>query len=337
MQQRGSLAWRPAAPIRAHRLRALVQALLVALVLVPGDVARMRSGNQRDPFVAGHAPQPRAAVDALARVAAPVDEGAGVSGVVQCTQHLAVVQRVPHQLALVRPLGTAMRECQLLLASRLDRGAGRTGAGEGGEQPLQAMLHVPDGVEHERAVAVVDQPHGRAHLQLAAARLVQDPALQTCTQHVQFGLAHRALEPEQQSVVEVRRVVHAVLVADQRGRQRADLQQPMPVHRVARQARDLQAEHDAGVPHADLGHQALEALAVRRGAGLAEVAVDHDDALLGPAERHRALAQAVLALGALGVLEHLPQCRLTHVQVGVALEVAGLNLLMGIVHHARAS
>jgi len=53
--------------------------------------------------------------------------------------------------------------------------------------------------------------------------------------------------------------------------------------------------------------KALEAFAVRRGAGLAEVGVDHDDALLGPTKRHCALAQAVLALGALGVLEHLPQ------------------------------
>jgi len=44
------------------------------------------------------------------------------------------------------------------------------------------------------------------------------------------------------------------------------------------------------MPHTDLGDQPLEAFAVRRGSGLAEVAVDHDDARLGPAERHRALA-----------------------------------------------
>ena len=297
----------------------------------------MRSGNQRDPFIPGHAPQTRDAIDAPERMAAPVDEGAGISGVVQRAQHLAVIQCIPQQLTLVRALGTAVRKCQTLLTRGLDRGAGRAGAGEGGKQPPQAMLHLPIGVEHERAIAVVDQAHGRAHLELATARLVQDPALQTRPQHMQFGLAHRALESEQQSVIEVRRVVDAILVADQRGGQRADLQQPMPVHRVASQARDLQAEHDAGMPHADLGHQVLEALAVRRGARLAEVAVDHDDAFLGPAQRHRALAQAVLALGALGVLEHLPQRRLTHVQVGVALEVAGLHLLMGIVHHAMAS
>jgi hypothetical protein len=230
-----------------------------------------------------------------------------------------------------------MRECQVLLARRPDRGAGRTGACEGGEQPAHTMLHLPVGVEHECAFGVVDQPDGWVHLQFTPACLVQDAALQAGPQDVQLGLAHGALQAQQQPVVEVRRVVHAILVADQRGRQRADLEQPVPVHRIARQARDLQAEHDAGMPHADLGDKALEALAVGRGAGLAEVAVDHDDALLGPAERHRALAQAVLALGALGVLEHLSQRRLTHVQVGVALEVTGLHLLMGIVDHARTS
>ena len=60
--------------------------------------------------------------------------------------------------------------------------------------------------------------------------------------------------------------------------ERADLQQPVPVGRVARQARDLQPQHDPGAAHADLGDQLLEALAVhRRGARLAEIGVDDDD------------------------------------------------------------
>jgi len=129
-----------------------------------------------------------------------------------------------------------MREFQVLLARCPDRGAGRTGTREGREQPSQAMLHLPVGVEHERCVAVVDQPNGRAHLQFTPACLVQDTALQTSSQYMQFGLAHGALEAQQQSVVEVRGVVHAVLIADQRSRQRADLEQPVPVHRIARQA-----------------------------------------------------------------------------------------------------
>jgi hypothetical protein len=121
-------------------------------------------------------------------------------------------------------------------------------------------------------------------------------------QHMQFGLAHGALEPQQESVVEVSRVVHPVLIEDQRVGDGADLEQPMPVRRIARQARDFQPEHDPGVPDTDLGHQALEALAIcRRSPGLSEVRVNHDDPLLRPSQGDCPLAQTVLALGALGV------------------------------------
>jgi len=125
------------------------------------------------------------------------------------------------------------------------------------------MLHLPIRIQAEHTIAVVDQPHGGTYLQLTAARLVQDAALQTRPKHVQLGFAHGALESEQQSIVEVRRVVRTIFIANQCVGQRADLEQPVPVHRVARQTRDLQAEHDAGMPHADLGHEALEAFTVR--------------------------------------------------------------------------
>ena len=95
---------------------------------------------------------------------------------------------------------------------------------------------------------------------------------------VQFGLAHGALKTEQQPVVEVGRVIKPVLVADQRARHGADLQQPVPVGVVAGQPGDLQAEHDPGPAHADLGDQPLKSFPVGgRGAGLALVGVDGDD------------------------------------------------------------
>jgi hypothetical protein len=51
---------------------------------------------------------------------------------------------------------------------------------------------------------------------------------------VQLGLAHRALQTEQQPIVEVGRVIETVLVADQRPGERGDLQQAVPVGVVAR-------------------------------------------------------------------------------------------------------
>ena len=80
----------------------------------------------------------------------------------------------------------------------------------------------------------------------------------------------------------------------------------MPVGRVARQARYLQSHHDAGPPKPHLRNQPLEALSIdRRGARATEVGVDDHHLLDSPAQGDCTLLQRVLALGALGVLEHL--------------------------------
>ncbi|HLE43380.1 MAG TPA: hypothetical protein VJB36_05145 [Methylomirabilota bacterium] len=53
-------------------------------------------------------------------------------------------------------------------------------------------------------------------MQLTPARLVQEAAAQAGPQHVQFGLAHRPLEAEPQPVVEMRGVIDAILVENER-------------------------------------------------------------------------------------------------------------------------
>ena len=73
---------------------------------------------------------------------------------------------------------------------------------------------------------------------------------------------------------------------------------------------------------------------VARGARQAEVGVDDDHAIKRPAQRHGALAQGVLALGALGVLEDLAHGRLAHVEVGIAPQVAGGDLLVSFATHS---
>ena len=52
--------------------------------------------------------------------------------------------------------------------------------------------------------------------ELASFGLVPTPLLEPGTHDVKLGLAHRALQAQQQPIVEVRRIVHAVFVADQR-------------------------------------------------------------------------------------------------------------------------
>ena len=55
--------------------------------------------------------------------------------------------------------------------------------------------------------------------------------------------------------------------------------------------------------------------------------VDHD-LIQWPAERESTLAEGVLTLGALGVLKNLTQGALTHVQVGLPLEVGRRDLVV---------
>ena len=112
----------------------------------------------------------------------------------------------------------------------------------------------------------------------------------------------------------MRGIIEAVLIQDERLGQGADLEEAMPVGGVARQARDFQTHHEAGAPEADIADQLLKPFAVRgRRTGLPEVAVDHDDLFDRPAERHGAVSKRILPFGALGILNHLPQRRLPHI------------------------
>ena len=232
------------------------------------------------------------------------------------------------------PLARRRGKEQALLAEAAHGGRRRAAAAEGGEERAQCLLHLAVGVEHDVSGGVVDEAHGEPHLKLAAGSLGALTAEQAGAQDVQLGLAHRALQPKQQAIVEVGRVVEAVLVEDQRVRERADLEQAVPVGRAAGEARDLEAEHHPDLAEAHGGDQLLEAFAVRVGAGETLVAVDDHDAFARPAEGHGALAQGVLALRALRVLEDLPERALAHVEVGQSLEVARVHLVVLFAIHA---
>ena len=102
-----------------------------------------------------------------------------------------------------------------------------------------------------------------------------NPALQSRPQDVEFGFTHCPFQTEQQPVIEVSRIIDPVFVKNQRVGEGADLEQPMPVHRVSCQPGDLETEYDAGPSEADLRDQALKTLTVGGGSsGLAEVGID---------------------------------------------------------------
>jgi hypothetical protein len=72
-------------------------------------------------------------------------------------------------------------------------------------------------------VSAVNKANGQWTLQLAAAGFVHDSTLQASPEHVQFCFAHGPLQAQQQTIIEVRWVVHTVFIENERVGQSADL------------------------------------------------------------------------------------------------------------------
>ena len=126
-------------------------------------------------------------------------------------------------------------------------GEARENIADGGDDGLVGM-------EADLAVGLApDKADRQPSAQLTARRLVANAAVEAGSQDMQLGFAHGALEPEQEAVVEEGGMIDAVGVADQRIGEAAQLDEAMPIGVVARQARDLEPEHEADVSERDFG------------------------------------------------------------------------------------
>ncbi len=154
---------------------------------------------------------------------------------------------------------------------------------------------------------------------------------------MQFGLAHGALEPEQEPVVEQRRMIDAVGIADQCVGETAQIDEAVPVGVVARQTRDLKPEHEADVTERNLGGQAREPRA-RDGAGTGEpeILVDDCDALGAPAEIDRLRGKRILPFGRLAIVLNLGSAGLAQIDDGLAGEMTGGDL-DALIHRSHPS
>ena len=127
------------------------------------------------------------------------------------------------------------------------------------EHHADGLLHVLVGIDLDLA-RLAPAEAGRKHeLELAAPRLrvaSRQPAL---PHQAEFVFRHRPLQAEQQAVVDNSWIVRAFGIDDERPRQRAQIDQVMPVPPVARQPRGLDAIDGADVAGADHRHQPLEA------------------------------------------------------------------------------
>ncbi len=107
-----------------------------------------------------------------------------------------------------------------------------------------------------------DEADGKAATQFAASGLVANPAVEAGAQDMQLGFAHGALEAKQQTIIEHRRMIDAVGIADERVGETAQIEQAVPIGIVAREAGHFEAEHDANMSERDFCGETGEAAAL---------------------------------------------------------------------------
>src|SRR5918996_1277464 len=329
LQQGGSFPQRAAAGLMGSRGGVGADAGLVGLVGRPVDVAGMLVHDQHLPVRpaqdTGSGPHAAVVIDAAFSAGAAIDIGASVGRVREHPVDRRVGRRDPGELGVA---GALHGHHESLAEQPQPHRARRAQFGEAFEDGGDHAAHGLVGVQQDLAVFVAPhQPDGQAPAQLASCGLVADAAFQAGAQHVQLGLAHRALETQHQPVVEAGRVVDAIGVGDQRVGDTGQVQQPIPVGVGAGQPRHLQAEHDPYTTKGDVGGDSSEARACGAGrARDAKVLVDHLDGSARPAQLDGSFHERVLAVRGPRLAFGLAGCGLAHVDHRGPPEVGGADL-----------
>src|SRR5215469_7973232 len=168
-----------------------------------------------------------------------------------------------------------------------------------------------------------DKANRQAAPEFAARRLIANAAIEAGAQYVQLCFAHGALQPQQESVIEHRRVIEPVAIADQRVSEASEIDEAIPFGIVAGQARDFQTEHEADTGECYLGGEPSKAGSGYGSAtGQPQIFIDDDDPLRGPAELARLAGERVLPLGRFAIVLDLSGARLTQINDGMAREMA---------------
>jgi hypothetical protein len=146
-------------------------------------------------------------------------------------------------------------------------------------------LNLLVGIQHHFTRRAADVPAGQEADDLAALCFGLAAREHAALQQMNLSFAHRALQPQQEPVVEIPDVVDAVAIGQEGFTQSADFQQLVSIATRAGQTRHLHAQHQPDATEADLGDQLLEAGSpLRRGAGAAKIIINDRDALSWPSE-----------------------------------------------------
>ena len=135
----------------------------------------------------------------------------------------------------------------------------RTGLGEAVEDRGDCRPHGFVGVQSDFAIGVApDQSDRQAAPEFPTRRLVPDPTVEAGAKDIELRFAYRTFHPQQEAIIEQRRVINPVRVADQSIGQTAQINETIPVSIVTCQARHLKAQNEPHVSESDLGGQPSE-------------------------------------------------------------------------------
>ena len=170
------------------------------------------------------------AIEIFADSAPAIYEHARIPRIVQNPEHMAVLELAPDHVAFT---GTRMDTPgkQQTEFAKFPHGRHRRASSlEYLKQHTNRVLNLLVRIQPQASDRIVSEADWRAHKQFATRCFVQNPALQPCSQHMEFGFAHRALQAEQQPIIEMSGIVDSILVENQGIGQSADLEQSMPIH-----------------------------------------------------------------------------------------------------------
>jgi hypothetical protein len=141
-----------------------------------------------------------ACVEAFLLLGSAEDEGARVGGVGEEVVDGTVARARPADPPLAyRPAREPLARCDQLR----DDLAGRAEPAPEGKDARDRRPDLLVGAEDDPALLVSVEANRQAERELAPLGLMAQTAVQASADQVQLGLGHRALEPEQQPVVEV--------------------------------------------------------------------------------------------------------------------------------------
>src|SRR5215470_4632228 len=170
------------------------------------------------------------------------------------------------------------------------------------------------------------KPTGSPRRSSPRSALLRIPPLRRA-QDVKLGFAHCALETEQQAIIEHRRMIEAICIADERVGETAEIKQAVPICIVAGEAGHFESEHDADMSKRDFCGETGEAGALDdTGAGQAEVFVDHDDPVAWPAKRGCLGDQSILTLRRFAIVLDLSGGGLSKIDVSRAAQLRRTDL-----------